>query len=126
MGILEIYFREKALFDCGIEGSLTLGIFGPCLIVENVGTLTYRLDLPLGLVSVHNVSHLSIHRMYIPYPSHVLLEQSFTLRDVLTHVEPVQIWIDVIIILEFWSFPMAKVLWRNLLAEEATLQPCVC
>ena len=93
MGILEIYLREKALFDFGIEGSLTLGIFffGTCWIVANVGPLTYRLDLPSGLVRVHNVFHVCLHRMYIPYPSHVLPEQSFTLRDVLTHVKPVQI-----------------------------------
>ena len=59
--------------------------------MENAGPLTYRLDLPSGLVRVHNVFHVSIHRMYISYPSHVLPEQSFTLMDVLTHVKPVQI-----------------------------------
>ena len=59
--------------------------------MENVGPLTYRLDLPLGLVRVHNVLHVSIHRMYTSYPLHVLPEQYFTLRDVLTHVKPVQI-----------------------------------
>ena len=45
---------------------------GPFEIVERIGPVAYRLDLPEEFYRVHNVFHISMLRKYIPDPSHVL------------------------------------------------------
>ena len=41
-------------------------------VLEKVGTVAYRLALPLSLSSVHTVFHVSMLRKYTPYPTHVV------------------------------------------------------
>ena len=41
-------------------------------VLERVGTITYRLALPPGLLSVHAVFHVSMLRKYTPDPTHVV------------------------------------------------------
>ena len=65
---------------------------GPFEIVERVGPVAYRLDLPEELSRVHNVFHISMLRKYISDPSHVLEALEIELRDDLSYEEqPVQI-----------------------------------
>ena len=56
-------------------------------IVERVGPVAYRLDLPEELSRVHNVFHISILRKYIQDPSHVLETPEIELRDDLSYEE---------------------------------------
>ena len=45
---------------------------GPFQVLERVGTVTYRLALPLSLSSVHEVFHVSMLRKYTPDPALVV------------------------------------------------------
>ena len=45
---------------------------GPFEIVERIGPMAYKLDLPEEFSRVHNVFHISMLRKYIPDPSHVM------------------------------------------------------
>ncbi|XP_075481169.1 uncharacterized protein LOC142521881 [Primulina tabacum] len=66
-----------------------IGAYG---IVERIGTLAYRLDLPQSLSAIHIVFHVSILRKYEPDPSHVLSTEDVELDSSLSYVEqPVQI-----------------------------------
>ena len=61
-------------------------------IVERIGPVANRLDLPEELSRVHNVFHISMLCKYIPDPSHVLETPEIELRDDLSYEEqPVQI-----------------------------------
>ena len=105
----------------GKRGKLNPRYIGPFEIVERIGPVAYRLDLPKELSRVHNGFHISMLRKYISDPSHVLETPEIELRDDLSYEEqPVQIlgreekeFRNKIIFL-------VKVLWRNYLVEEAT------
>ena len=65
---------------------------GPFEIVERIGPVAYRLDLPEEISRVYNVFHISMLRKYIPDPSQVLETPEIELRDDLSYEEqPVQI-----------------------------------
>ena len=56
----------------GKRGKLSPLSIEPFEIVERIGPVAYRLDLPEELSRVHNVFHISMLRKYISDPSHVL------------------------------------------------------
>ena len=56
-------------------------------MVERIGPVAYRLDFPEEFSRVHNVYHISMLRMYISYPSHVLGAPEIELRDDLSYEE---------------------------------------
>ena len=64
----------------GKRGKLSLRYIGPFEIVERIGPVAYRLDLPEELSRVHNVFHISMLRKYIADPSHVLETPEIELR----------------------------------------------
>ena len=45
---------------------------GPFEILERVGIVAYRLDLPPSMSGVHEVFHVSMLRKYTPDPAHVV------------------------------------------------------
>ena len=62
----------KGVVRFGKRGKLSPRYIGPFEIVERIGPVAYRLDLPEELSRVHNVFHFSMLRKYIPDSSHVL------------------------------------------------------
>ena len=57
-----------------------------------MGPTSYRLELSIELVRIHDVFHVSMLRKYIQDPSHVLREQPIELKEDLSYdEEPVQI-----------------------------------
>ena len=46
----------------GIKGNLAPQFTGPFEIIERVGPLAYRLDVPPYLSDIHNVFHMSMLR----------------------------------------------------------------
>ena len=62
----------KGVVRFGKQGKLNPRYIGPFEIVERIGPVTYRLDLPEEFSLVHNVFHISMLRKYIPDPSHML------------------------------------------------------
>ena len=105
----------------GKRGKLSPRYIGPFVIVERIGPVAYRLDLPKELSRVHNVFHISMLRKYISDPSHVLEALDIELRDDLSYEErPVQILGREEIELRNKTISLVKVLWRNHLVQEAT------
>ena len=90
-------------------------------MVERIGPVAYRLDLPEEFSRVHNVYHISMLRMYISDPSHVLGAPEIELRDDLSYEEqPVQILSKEEKELRNKTISLVKVPWRNHLVEETT------
>ena len=105
----------------GKQGKLSPRYIGPFEIVERVGPVAYRLDLPEELSRVHNVFHISMLHKYISDPSHVLEAPKIELRDDLSYGEQsVQILGREEKELRKRTISLVKVIWRNHLVEEAT------
>ena len=111
----------KGVVRFGKRGKLNPRYIGPFEIVERVGPVAYRLDLPEELSRVHNVFHISMLRKYIPDPSHTLEALEIELRDELSYEEqPVQILGREEKELLNKTISLVKALWRNNLVEDAT------
>ena len=54
------------------RGKLLSRYIGPFEVLERVGTVVYRLVLPLGLSGVHTVFHVSMLQKYTLDPTHVV------------------------------------------------------
>ena len=108
-----IRFRKK--------GKLNPRYIGPFRIVERIGPVAYRLELPSELSHIHNVFHVSMLRKYISDLSHVLEPPPFELDEDLTfEVQPVGIVDQEIKELRNKTIPMVKVLWKSGSIEETT------
>ena len=83
---------RKGVVRFGKRGKLNPRYIRPFEIVDGIGPVAYRLDLPEEFSRVHNVFHISMLRKYIPDSSHVLETPEIELRDDLSYEEqPVQI-----------------------------------
>ncbi|XP_070667430.1 uncharacterized protein [Malus domestica] len=74
-----VHFKKK--------GRLSQHYIWPYQIIERVGEVAYRLDLPPELSRVHNVFHMSMLRRYISDPSHVIPPQPLEINPDLTYDE---------------------------------------
>ncbi|XP_068319619.1 uncharacterized protein [Pyrus communis] len=91
------------------------------MIIERVGEVAYKLEVPYELAKVHNVFHVSMIRHYVADPSHVIPPQPLETNPDLTYdEEPVTIldWKEKV--LRNKTVSLVKVLWRNHSAEDAT------
>ncbi|KAK6163770.1 hypothetical protein DH2020_000634 [Rehmannia glutinosa] len=101
----------------GKKGKLSPRYIGPFEILERIGSLAYRIALPLALSGVHSIFHVSMLKKYIPNQSHILSYESLNIRDNLTYEEtPFKIEKE----LRRKKFVLVKVIWRNHTIEEAT------
>ena len=111
----------KGVLRFGKHRNLSPRYIGPYKIVERVGEVAYRLELPSYLDRIHDVFHVSMLRKYIPNPSHVLTEQPVEIQENLTYEEePMQILDRREQVLRNKTIPLVKVLWRSHTVEEAT------
>ena len=111
----------KGVLRFGKRGKLSPRYIGPYRIVERIGEVAYRLELPSDLDRIHDVFHVSMLRKYIPDPSHVLTEQPVEIQENLTYEEePMQILDRREQVLRNKTIPLVKVLWRSHTVEEAT------
>ena len=111
----------KKVMRFGKKGKLSLRFIGPYEVIEKVGPVAYRLELPPELEKIHSVFHVSMLRRYRSDPSHVVSSEIMELRSDLTYEEePVEILAREV--KELWNkkIPLVKVLWRNHKIEEAT------
>ena len=65
----------KGVIRFGKRGKLNPRVIGPYLILEKIGEVAYRLELPQNLAGVHNVFHVSQLRRYVPDPGQILEEE---------------------------------------------------
>ena len=92
---------------------------GPFRILERIGPVAYRLELPPKLSQIHNVFHVSMLNKYISDPSHVLESPPIELEENLSfEVQPVAIVDQKMKQMRNKVIPMIKVLWRSDTIEE--------
>ncbi|XP_040999472.1 uncharacterized protein LOC121245466 [Juglans microcarpa x Juglans regia] len=112
----------KGVFRFGKKGKLSPRYVGPYEIMEKVGAVAYRLDLPTELQEIHNVFHVSsLKKSFEKQFPTVVDTRDISLQPNLTYEEvPIQItdWKDKE--LRNRKIPLVKVLWRNHDVEEAT------
>ena len=63
---------KRGVVRFGKRGKLLPRFIGPFEILERIGTVAYRLDLPSSRSGVHEVFHVSMLRKYTPDPAHVV------------------------------------------------------
>ena len=101
----------KGVMMFGKKGKFAPRYIGPFEILERIGMVAYRLDLPSNMSQVHPVFHVLMLRKYILDPSHVLQPQSVELNEDLTfEEEPVAIVDYQVRQLRSKVIPMVKVL----------------
>ncbi|KAK8921268.1 hypothetical protein KSP39_PZI020181 [Platanthera zijinensis] len=97
---------------------------GPYTILERVGPLAYRLELPPELENLHDVFHvLSLRKALLRSDQYIPATNGPVASDRSVRLEPVQIVDHEIRTLRRKSVPLVKVLWSNHGKEEFTWEP---
>ena len=111
----------KGVMRFGRKGKLSPRYVGPYLVIERIGNVAYKIELPREMATIHNVFHVSMLKKYIPDPSHVIQPQAIQIKDDMSYEEkPVEILDRKTKTLRNKEIPLVKVLWRNHKIEEAT------
>lgn len=83
-----VFLRVTPVTGVGREfksQKLTPHFIGPYKTLKRVGEVAYQVTLPLSLLNLHNVFHVSQLCKYVPYPSHVIQSHDMQIRDNLTY-----------------------------------------
>jgi len=111
----------KGVARFGKAGKLSPRYVRPYPVIQRIGEVAYRLELPIGLQRIHNVFHVSQLRKYIPDPWHVIEPEPIQLQEDLSYEEqPIQILDQRKKQLRRKTVPLVKVLWANHETLEAT------
>ncbi|GKD07700.1 hypothetical protein Tco_1187385 [Tanacetum coccineum] len=104
----------KGVVRFGKRGKLNPRYVGPFKVLEKVGSVAYKLELPQELSRVHNTFHVSnLKKCYSDEPLGVLLE-GLHINDKLQFVEqPVEILEWEIKRLKQRCIPLVKVRWNS-------------
>jgi len=112
---------NKGVVRFGVKGKLSPRYIGPFPILECVGKLAYRLELPNSMRGVHNVFHVSMLRKYLRDPEqHMTLEPETIKEDLTFEARPVRILEEADKVLRRRTLKYLKVLWTNQTEWEAT------
>jgi hypothetical protein len=107
----------------GKKGKLSPQFIGSFEISQRVGRLPYRVALPPDLVGTHDVFHVSMLRKYITNPDVIVEYEPLGTQEGLAYIEePVKIVDKKEQVLRTKTIPIVKVLWRNHVVEEASLE----
>ena len=112
----------KGVKRFGKKGKLSPRFVGPFCILDRVGEVAYRLDLPAHMRGTHNVFHLSMIRKHLRGDAHeqVLDMSDLQLDPDFTYIEhPVKILARDVKRLRTKDIPIAKVQWSLHGPEEA-------
>ncbi|GJV47981.1 hypothetical protein Tco_1438193 [Tanacetum coccineum] len=111
----------KGVVRFGKRGKLNLMYVGPFKVLEKVGEVAYKLELPEELSRVHNTFHVSnLKKCYADEPLAVLLDE-LHFDDKLQFVEePVEIMDHEVKRLKRSRIPLVKVRWNSKRGSEFT------
>ena len=112
----------KGVVRFGKRGKLNPRYVGSFPIIERIGNLAYRVQLPEELASIHNVFHVSMLRKYLADESHVLKNiewpdviSDFSILEYLLRIEDRREQK-----LRNKVIPLVKVIWQRHSGSEAT------
>ncbi|GKF83353.1 hypothetical protein Tco_0245009 [Tanacetum coccineum] len=111
----------KGVVHFGKQGKLNPRYVRPFKVLEKIGSVAYKLELPQELCRVHNTFHVSnLKKCYADEPLAVLLE-GLRIDDKLQFVEePVEIMEREIKRLKQSRIPLVKVRWNSRRGPEFT------
>jgi acetolactate synthase regulatory subunit len=105
-----------------VKGKLSPRFIGPFKILERVGEVAYRLELPNQLSDVHDVFHISqLKKGLQPHDKEPLPMDGLTVKEDLTYTErPIRILETLARVTRNRVIRMCKVQWSNHAEDEAT------
>jgi hypothetical protein len=105
-----------------VKGKLSPRFIGPFQILERVGEVAYRLELPNQLSDVHDVFHISrLKKGLKPHDKEPLPMDGLNVREDLTYTErPIRILGTLARVTRNRVIKMCKVQWSNHAEDEAT------
>jgi len=102
-----------------LKGKLTPRFIGPFRILQRVGPVAYKVDLPPQLAKVHDVFHVSLLRKADVDPARIL-PQVEVKEDLTLELRPIRILDQEVKELRSKKIPIVRILWRNAQIEEET------
>jgi hypothetical protein len=111
----------KGIVHFGATRKLSPRYIGPFVIIAQVGSLAYRLQLPNSMKGVHNVFHVSMLRKYLPNLEHKIDLRSIMMQqDLSLECHHVRILESSERIIRRRTIKYVRVLWTNQTEREAT------
>ncbi|KAK6138914.1 hypothetical protein DH2020_027343 [Rehmannia glutinosa] len=105
---------RKGLINPKKGGKLSPRYVGPYKILQRIGKLAYRLELPVEYAGMHDVFHVSRLKKYQPDPEHIITHDTPSLMKNLSYTEkPIGIIDHQIRQLRKREIPMVKLVWQN-------------
>ena len=112
---------KRGVVQFGKHGKLSPRFIGPFGILERMGTVAYRLELPPSMSGVHEVFQFSMLRKYTPDPAYVVDWGQIEVDTDGTFEEgPVCIVDSCDQVLRRKTVRLVRVLWRPCGVEEST------
>ena len=112
---------KRGVIRFGKRGKLSPRYIEPFKVLERVGIVAYWLELPLSLLSVHDVFHVSMLRKYTPNSNHIV-DWCELVVDTFESFEegPVRIMDSRDQVLQRKTVRLVKMLWWHRGVEEVT------
>jgi hypothetical protein len=105
----------------GMKGKLAPRYIGPFPILEQCGTVAYKLDLPPSLAGVHDIFHVSQLKKCLMAPMDVMLHEVTPVESDLSYPEhPIKVLGQKDRVTRHKTIKFFKIQWSNHTEEEAT------
>ncbi|KAD7478335.1 hypothetical protein E3N88_01471 [Mikania micrantha] len=117
----------KGIFRFGKRGKLSPRFVGPFKILERIGSVAYRLELPPELGNIHDVFHVSNLKkcladesLSVPFKE-VQIDEKLQFKE-----EPVEVMDREVKILKRSRIPIVKIRWNSQRGPEYTWERGDC